>query len=268
MESCTFTNDNNVSILLLEHPFSDVLRRRDAHEVIFRRINTYLIQRGIIKNNIIDLGAWIGDNSLPWAKTIEGCVYSIDPSEENCSFIRDTCELNKITNVKVIQTAISDKNEILSTTGNIQHCSFVYDNTASSIKTFVEAVSLDYLFETKRIENIGYIHLDVEGMEYAILRGSSTIIDRCRPVLTFEQHLEIDDYSKILAYLTEKNYKVFLINEVLPGCRHDCRNSLAFPNEMYNEDTENILQDIHDTVGKNVLIPQYLAQHGRRSRAL
>jgi FkbM family methyltransferase len=235
-----------------------VLRRRDAHEVIFRRIHTYLIKRGIIKNNIIDLGAWIGDNSIPWAKNIGGHVYSIDPSEENCSFIRQTCELNNITNVKVIQTAISDKHEILTTTGNIQHCSFVYETTDSTVQTCVKAVSLDYLFETKCIEDIGYIHLDVEGMEYTILRGSSTILDTCRPILTFEQHLEIDDYSKILGYLTEKKYKVFLINEVLPGCRPDCRNSLAFPYEMYNEDTETIIQDIHDTVGRSVLIPQYM----------
>ena len=37
--------------------------------------------------NIIDLGAWIGDNSIPWAKNIDGIVYAIDPSKENCKYI-------------------------------------------------------------------------------------------------------------------------------------------------------------------------------------
>ena len=42
MKSCTFTNDNNVSILLLDHPFSETLEYRDNHEVLFRKINTFL----------------------------------------------------------------------------------------------------------------------------------------------------------------------------------------------------------------------------------
>jgi hypothetical protein len=54
-----------------------MFKKRDNHEVMFRRINTYLIKNKIIKNNIIDLGAWIGDNSIPWAKNIDGTVYAI-----------------------------------------------------------------------------------------------------------------------------------------------------------------------------------------------
>ena len=85
--SVIFTNDDSINISLLNHPFSDYLKVRDKHEVLFRRINTFLIKNKIIKNNIIDLGAWIGDNSIPWAKNIDGFVYAIDPSHDNCKFI-------------------------------------------------------------------------------------------------------------------------------------------------------------------------------------
>lgn len=248
---CTFTNDDGVTILLINGKISDMFKTRDNHEVIFRRINTYLIKNKIIQNNIIDLGAWIGDNSIPWAKNIDGIVYAIDPCHENCDFINKTCEVNQIKNVKTIQCAISNVNELLTTNDNLFHCSFIYGNPLLSGINKVNAVSLDFLYETKHIENIGYIHLDVEGMEYKVIEGSQNLIDNCRPIISFEQHLLIDDYDIILSYFKNKNYRVFLIDEILPGCRYDCRNSFAFPNEICNE---SLIENIHHYIGQNVLI--------------
>ena len=130
MNSVIFTNDDNAKILLTDHVFSELFRVRDDFEIIFRRINTYLIKNNFIKNNIIDLGAWVGDNSIPWAKNINEnrLVYAIDPASINCEFINKTCELNNITNVKVIQSAISNTNELLTTNDDIHHCSFIYNN--------------------------------------------------------------------------------------------------------------------------------------------
>jgi len=88
-------------------------------------------------------------------------------------------------------------------------------------------------------------------MEYKIIEGSSKIIDECRPIISFEQHLEIDDYDIIASHLKNKGYSIFLINEVLPNCRPDCRNSLAFPNEVYNE---LLITNIHNYIGQNILI--------------
>jgi len=253
MNTVIFTNDNSVKIALIKHNFSKIFSSRDNHEIIFRKINTFLINNKIIKNNIIDLGAWIGDNSIPWAKNIDGIVYAIDPSPNNCDFINQMCKLNKIKNVKTIEKAISNIDEVLTTNDNINHCSFVY-RKQSGLKGKItkNAISLDYLYKKKEIVNIGYIHLDVEGMEYKILEGSSKLIDKCRPIISFEQHLEIDNYNIILTYLKDKNYTIFLINEILPGCRPDCRNSFAFPNEIY---TETLIKNIHTYIGKDILIP-------------
>jgi FkbM family methyltransferase len=253
MECATFTNDDFVSILLINHVFSEYFKTRDNHEVLFRKINTFLIKNNLIRNNIVDLGAWIGDNSIPWAKNSDGVVYAIDPSNDNCEFINKTCEVNKISNVKVIQCAISNSNELLTTNDSINHCSFVYGNAGLNGQNKVNAVSLDYLYGLKTIENVGYIHLDVEGMEYKVLEGSSKLIDECRPIISFEQHLEIDDYNIILSYLKNKDYSVFLVDEILIGCRDDCRNSFAFPNETFNE---TLIENIHSYIGKNILIPK------------
>jgi FkbM family methyltransferase len=250
MEKVTFTNDDNVVISLIDHPESNTFKMRVNSEVLFRRINTFLIKNKIIKNNIIDLGAWIGDNSIPWAKNISGIVYAIDPSPKNCDFINETCKLNEITNVKILQYAITNKAELLTTDDDLGHCSFVYRNPMLNGRNKVEGVSLDYLYASNMIDNIGYIHLDVEGMEYKVVEGSENIINTFRPIITFEQHLEIDNYDMIVSLFKKHNYIVFLINEILPNCRHDCRNSIAFPAEIYND---NLIHDIHNNIGRNLL---------------
>lgn len=256
--SCIFTNDNNTTIQLIEHPFSQTFASRDNHEVLFRRMHTYLMNTGVIKNNIIDLGAWIGDNTIPWAKRSvgeskrsvgEATIYAIDPSLENCHFINEMCKHNEIDNVKTFQTAVSNKMETLSTNDDMYHCTF---EPGTHGRTKVNAITLDHLFENREIENIGYIHLDVEGMEYKVILGANQIIDTYRPVITFEQHLEIDNYDLILNHLLDKKYVVFLIDEVLPGCRPDCRNSIAFPEEIFDP---SIVDGIHKYVGKEILLP-------------
>lgn len=250
MNSCIFTNDNNVSIKLCRHYNSKTFSKRVNKEMMFRKINTFLINKNIIKNNIIDLGAWIGDNSIPWAKNINGIVYAIDPSPQNCDFVKRICKLNEINNVKILEYAISNENKIVSTNSDLQHCSFVWGKLEGENKYNLNAVSLDYLFEKKEIDNIGYMHLDVEGMEYEVLEGSINIINTCRPIITFEQHLEIEDYGKILTYLKNLKYNVFLIDEI-SGKYSDCRNSIAFPNEIFNNE---LINDIHEYLGKKLLI--------------
>jgi hypothetical protein len=89
-------------------------------------------------------------------------------------------------------------------------------------------------------------------MEYKVILGAERIISECRPVITFEQHLEIDNYNLILEHLTNRDYVVFLIDEILPGCRPDCRNSIAFPREKFNQD---IVDGIHRHLGVQILLP-------------
>ena len=119
-----FKNDNNTKLKLINHRFSSKFRRRDKHEIFFRKIHSYFIKNKIINGNIIDLGAWIGDNTLPWAKQIDNTVYAIDPSPNNINYIKKMSKYNNISNIKTIQKPISDKNEIIGTNDHINHCSF------------------------------------------------------------------------------------------------------------------------------------------------
>lgn len=266
-----FSNDNGVAIqYTMNHPMAGLFGSRNEHEVMFRRISTYLINNGHVQGNILDLGAWIGDNSLPWAMSLlmaqkvsadtaldpHFVVYAIDPSPENCRFMIDNSALNGIENVVVIQRAISDKREVLSTNEDLTHCTFVSDDSSSTndsstiYKNQVEAVSLDDLFFAGELAKIAYIHLDVEGMENRVIAGATTLIELCRPIIAFEQHLEQDPFLELSAHIAEKGYTVYLINEVLPGCRPDCRNFIAFPNDSFDD---TIVETLNTHLGQDVL---------------
>ena len=254
INTCIFSNDNNVKIKLIKHQFSNTFKIRNNHEVLFRQINTYLINNNIIINNFIDLGAWMGDNTIPWAMNMKNnIIYAIDPSYENCNYIKSMCKLNDINNVNIIKSAISNNLETLYTKDDINHCSFVYNTSLTDYKHKIQPLTLDFLYDKFIIDNIGYIHLDVEGMEYKILQGSINLISDFNPIITFEQHLEIDDTTIIISFLKEKKYIIFLINEILPCCRLDCRNFIAFPLNIYDSN-KTIIDNINQIYGNDILL--------------
>jgi FkbM family methyltransferase len=245
MFSCTFSNDEVSFNLPIGHEFSNKFKTRNDHEVYFRKVHTYLLKNGYIKNNIIDLGAWIGDNSIPWCKNTNKIIYAIDPSHNNCEFIRLVASMNDINNIKIINTAISDKCEVLRTSHNIDHCSFVWSEVTDKMVE-INAYSLDNLLNTQTIEDIGYMHLDVEGMEYRIILGATNLINRFKPIITFEQHIESENYMAIVHHLEQIGYKCYLINEISIECSHDCRNILSLPNTINENDVNKILSDINN----------------------
>ena len=94
-----------------------------------RYIFIYLLKNKIIKGNIIDIGSYIGDNTYPWAKLTNNIIYSIDPSDKNCEYIKEVCELNNINNVVILNKLISNTTEVLNCPSNaVEHCSFVWKN--------------------------------------------------------------------------------------------------------------------------------------------
>ena len=204
---------------------------RPKAEILLRKTIFNLYKEGYIGSNksIIDIGCWLADNSLVWAKLLdkEATVYAIDPSAENLSFGQDLAELNSIFNVSWVQAVCSDSLGVpLKFKGKLDHATFSESNITN--QNMMVSTTLDEIVGESNHETIGMLHVDVEGMELKVLRGAETIIDKSRPVITFEQHISQEDVGTVGSFLKEKNYDIFMINEVLPGCNLDCRNFIAF----------------------------------------
>ena len=244
--SINFPMEKNTKLLLSKDYTlkSFYMTFRNTKEPAKRVILETLISKIFPTNTfILDVGAYIGDNSLPWSMCFKNHnIVAIDPSISNCNFIIDTASLNNIKNLQVINCLISDINAQYKAINDIDHSAFKQELNLRSKSQTIQSKSIDEIsvnFSTK----VSLIHIDVEGMEKNVILSSRDTISRDRPVIVFEDHLRdktFDDLSKIL---TSMNYSIYLINEILEGNRPDCRNYLALPNET-KDNILNLVQNI------------------------
>lgn len=241
-----FDADGGITIDLIPVSYVSVLRNylqytnsvslagRTMSEPLLRCLVSVLYQKDFINSNlaIVDIGAWIGDNSLVWAKMLRqkgnGCVFAIDPSEENLRFIQDTAKHNSICNIVTVCAVCSDQSgQKMNFSGSLNHASFSTGG-AGYDSGLVSTTLDDILVET----HVGLLHLDVEGLEFEVLRGAGHTVKCCRPVVIFEQHLNDDNPKEITNWLSQYGYVTKIINERLIENKADCRNFISFPAEF------------------------------------
>jgi FkbM family methyltransferase len=216
-------------------------------EVLLRAIVSNAISSGIIdaKKNIVDVGCFIGDNALPWAKMISGTVYALDPAVRNIKFVEQMALINRIGNVKTFLNAVGENEGFIYPAFDIDHTPFTSNPLSERAKqNAVCVVSFDTLFHKRIIQNVGLLHLDVEGMELSTLRGSADLIRSDRPDILFEAHITIDDTDAIFNLLEGWEYVIYMMNESTLDGRPDCINFIAFPKER---DVRSIVQTLNNT---------------------
>lgn len=208
---------------------------RPSHEILLRRIVHRLYMRDVLsrEKSIVDIGSWLGDNSIVWAKMLEApaVVYAIDPSDENIQFAKSVADFNHVTNILWQEAVCSDTSgQPVGFKGNLDHASFFVTDSQES---FLRTDSLDNLVGNCSIRSIGLMHIDVEGFELAVLRGAAEILLKSQPIVLFEGHLrDNSSISEVAEFVAKFDYKIFMVNEVLPGCNLDCRNFLSTPTHL------------------------------------
>jgi FkbM family methyltransferase len=213
---------------------------RPNKEILLRRMVYHMYQSGVLDADkcIVDIGAWIGDNALPWAKMLSGFgtgrVLAIDPAPENIAFAREVARLNDVVNVSWCCEVCADTDgRQLWFSGPIDHVSFDSQGDGRYCRT---ARTIDSVIGKSLWSSIGLLHLDVEGLEAEVLAGARHTMTASRPIVLAEHHLSDGlRAAPLLQDLTQRQYRVFIVNECLPGCRADCRNLLAVPSERSGE---------------------------------
>ena len=244
------------SFYLLDRPYSEILLRNIVYN---------LFKEKYLNSNfsIIDIGSWIGDNALVWAKNLNesAMVFAIEPSKNNINYSKRLAELNDIKNIEWFAEVCSENvgeklvfDEIA--TNQSDNKKFKISDTTD----FILSSTIDHLVYHKKNTKIGLIHIDVEGFEFNVIKGASKIIERDKPTLVFEQHISQEDPDHIFKYLKNFGYRIFMINEIIPGNDLDCRNFLAFHSskelpsfEKFGEDNLKNLGVSRSTIGPGLI---------------
>jgi FkbM family methyltransferase len=136
---------------------------------------------------IFDVGANLGIYSLcATAISPKARIYSFEPTPSLVSHLKQTLTYNKITQVEVIQNAVS----CISGQASLNFCggvevgnegmNFVTLRARSPEAISIETITLDDFCSKRAIEQIDLLKIDIQGNEPAALDGAARLLDERR----------------------------------------------------------------------------------------
>lgn len=181
---------------------------------------------------VLDIGANIGIHTLNFAnKAKDGLVIAFEPQPKTFSTLKKNLSQNDISNVIPLQLAISD-------TAKIAKFYVAVDDAYSSlVNTRRKEISQEVQVFCSTVDglvgdvDVGFVKIDVEGLELSVLHSMSGVIRRCHPVIFCEIYKgNLDSYNPhdTIGYLTGMGYvaKRMVGRELLDFCsdsKHDDR---------------------------------------------
>jgi FkbM family methyltransferase len=165
---------------------------------------------------VIDVGAGVGVYTFSAAQLVgtSGVVYAIEPFSGAVNCLQETCRINQIENVKILQNAVGDREGnvklILQSTSELNYLAPV--DTSPDPDTEVEEVvciTLDTLIQQARIDRVEVIKISTEGNELAVLIGSEQILATFAPTIVYHRYANKGIDLEAAQYLIDRGYELF-----------------------------------------------------------
>ncbi|MEO6456050.1 MAG: FkbM family methyltransferase [Ginsengibacter sp.] len=208
----------------------------------FNLISKYL-QPG---DEVFDIGANMGYYTIWMSKFIaEGKIHSFEPDAENFKRLQTNISLNNLQAlVKANKKAASDVDGKLGFTKGLEGENHIIDHTDQNALT-VTSQRIDSYVDQLNISGIAYMKIDVEGFEYAVLKGANAVLLNKRiTIIQLEINKTISNSGRSINDVLEllNHYKYML-------CSYDViANQLkvvAFSNKRENYFAVNDLEKIN-----------------------
>jgi FkbM family methyltransferase len=174
-----------------------------SYELNKQRAFAELVHSG---ETVFDLGANVGFYTLMASELTgpSGHVYAFEPVARNLRYLRRHLSLNAVTNVTVIEAAVSDvrglrRFQIHESTA----MGHLNDRGQTEVRTF----TLDQLVFGNIVKVPNSIKIDVEGAELSVFQGARELLARHRPALLFATH-SCELRSQCLRFLRAHGYTV------------------------------------------------------------
>lgn len=229
----------------------------DCRSDLFKRIFLYkayepslvdLALKYIDKDrDVIDVGANVGFYTVLFAQKLDKAkVLAIEPTLNSLQRLYKNIQLNNVTDKTIVfEGAASDHNgrgeiktligrEEYSTLGRWEHPS-VKNEKFNAYET--EVTTVDNLVRKYSLEP-GFIKIDVEGLEYSVLKGAKTTLEKKRPVILSELSYNLlkqngSSSIEVIKFIESLNYIV--ANAEAPEIKPEIKeltNILCIPKEL------------------------------------
>ena len=170
-----------------------------------------LFEKNVSKSSVVyDIGAHVGFYTLLASDLVgkNGKVIAFEPVPQNLKYLKKHLEINRCTNVIVIEAAVSDKSGISffdeGPNSSVGHLS--EDNSSLTVET----VSIDELIMRGEIPPPNYVKIDIEGAELLALKGAKSTFRTYSPniFLATHSHRVHNVHIDCINYLASLGYKL------------------------------------------------------------
>jgi FkbM family methyltransferase len=155
----------------------------------------------------VDVGGWYG----PWTRRLSRRAHRVVTVEPVPHLAR---LLTAATpgNVRVVRAAASDRRgtaRLWLPSGDQGD-----RGVSSLVRRDIHARALDVpclTLDSLNLHDVGFVKIDVDGNELAVLRGATTLLTRDRPALFIELEARIQPIRPVVSFLTERGYKGWVL---------------------------------------------------------
>lgn len=204
------------------------LRRSDAHyslqiyTEIFKENDHFLIDTLLSKDShvVIDLGAHVGFFTLKLKQLYPKCkVIAVEADKPLFNLLKKNISVNNLKHVEVVNKAIAATNETIpfyySLNAGVLGSKYLHtlkrgfrvwlkDNMIK--RTEVKGITLSSLMKEFKLEHVDLIKLDIEDMEYEVLKGSEKVLDNVKAIVMQWHNPKTRD--KVISLLSKHGFGV------------------------------------------------------------
>ena len=195
-----------------------------SHYGTYEELEAKIMEEKIETGNIVvDIGANIGLHTLNMARIVgnTGQVFAFEPDPSNFEILKKNVKINNYKNIILEQKAVGDKHgkaTLYQSDNPINHRIFPQTERATN-QVQVELTNLDNYFDSDMIDKINFIKIDVEGMEFGVLKGMKNILKNNKKIKTLFEFVPKDTIEagfipiELLDYLTSNGFKLYCMDE-------------------------------------------------------
>ncbi len=157
---------------------------------------------------VLDIGANIGTQTLSISKQVgeNGKVIAFEPQNIISQCLQTNLTLNDITNVKVYNMAVTNKNGWVRINDTEFSEKGRYGEAGiSKSGTKIKAIKLDEI----DLEECNLIKIDVESFEWEVIQGGQDFLKKHKPYLYMEAKKDIKGTKKYLKWLLENGWNCY-----------------------------------------------------------
>jgi FkbM family methyltransferase len=169
---------------------------------------------------IIDIGAGLGDFTVYAAqRNPQGRVLAFEPFPESFTLLQQNVALNQLTNVEAQPRAIAAQPGSLALNIGLGEA-VQHSTTQAGVNTIeVQAITLQQVFADYGLDRCDFLKMDIEGGEYAILRGADANgLQRIeRIALEYHDNTSAGQHDELVQLLQRAGFQV----QVQPNPVHD-----------------------------------------------